>query len=69
MMDVQVRAAAICYVCKCSVDIHEPHAIIKFEYAHLDCADAYDARDLGGLDLPPYVEEQWPEDEDFGDPL
>ena len=42
-LDMQARAAAICCVCKCSVDVNAPHAIIKFEYAHLNCADAYDA--------------------------
>ncbi len=46
-MDMQVRPAAICCLCKCSIDIHAPHAIVKHDYAHLDCADAYDARDLG----------------------
>jgi hypothetical protein len=50
-MDMQVRAAAICCICKCSVDIHAPHAIVKHDYAHLDCADAYDAQDLGSIDL------------------
>lgn len=46
-MDVQVRTAAICWLCKCSIDLHEPHAIVKSDYAHLDCADAYDAREWG----------------------
>jgi hypothetical protein len=60
--------AAICVVCHCSVDTHEDHAIVRHEYAHLDCADAYDSRDLGGMDLPPYVEDQYPEqdEEDHG---
>lgn len=47
-MDMQVRPAAICCLCKCSIDIHAPHAIVKHDYAHLDCADAYDA------DVAPY---------------
>lgn len=51
-MLTRVRTAAICCVCKCSLDATQPHAIIKHDYAHLDCADAHDARDLGGIDLP-----------------
>jgi hypothetical protein len=35
--------AAICCVCKCSLDIHAPHAIVNHDYAHLDCADVYDS--------------------------
>lgn len=50
-MDAQVKAA-ICIVCKCSLDMSAPHAIVNHDYAHLDCADAHDARDLGSLDLP-----------------
>ena len=55
-MDMEVKSAAICCLCKCSVDLHEPYKIVKHDYAHVDCADAYDARDLGGMDLPPFAE-------------
>ncbi len=44
--------AAICCLCKCSLDIHAPHAIVKHDYAHLDCADAYDAGNLGAYYNP-----------------
>lgn len=54
-MLTKVTNAAICCVCKCSVDTHAPHAILHHEYAHLDCADEYDSRDLGGIDLPERV--------------
>jgi len=54
-MDMQSRTAALCFVCKCSVDAHAPHAIVNHQYAHLDCADAYDSRDLGSIDLPERV--------------
>ena len=60
-MDMHVKPAAICCLCKCSLDIHEPHAIVNFNYAHLDCADEYDSRDLGGIDLPERVG-SWQED-------
>jgi hypothetical protein len=53
--------AAICCVCKCSVDTSEPLAIIGSDYAHLDCADEYDSRDLGSIDLPERVG-SWQED-------
>lgn len=39
--------ASVCCVCGCAVDLHAPHAILKHDYAHLDCADVYDSRDLG----------------------
>lgn len=48
----QVKTAAICVICKCSVDTNEPYAIVKHDYAHQDCADAYDSRDLGGIEYP-----------------
>ena len=46
-MDMQVRPAAICGICKCSIDLSAPYAIVNHDYAHLDCADAYDAREWG----------------------
>lgn len=56
-MDMHVHAAAICVVCKCSVDVNAPHAILQHDYAHLDCADEFDSRDAGGQDLPPFADE------------
>lgn len=44
--------ASVCCVCGCAVDLHAPHAILKHDYAHLDCADVYDSRDLGALEPP-----------------
>jgi len=64
-MDIQVHLAAICCVCKCSLHWHEPHAIVNHDYAHLDCADAYDSQDIGGQDLPPYIEHGFDDDSDF----
>lgn len=49
MLD-RVRTADICFVCKCSLDTTAPHAIVNHEYAHLDCADTWDARDLGAVE-------------------
>jgi hypothetical protein len=48
----RVRPADICFVCKCTLDTTAPHAEINFRLAHLDCADIYDSRDLGGIELP-----------------
>lgn len=64
-MDMQVHAAAICIVCKCSVDVHAPHAILQHDYAHLDCADEYDSRDLGALPDPgDLMGSEWPDIDD-----
>lgn len=61
-MDMEVKAAAICGICKCSLDIHAPHAIVNHDYAHLDCADEYDSRDLGGLPDPgDLMGSEWPD--------
>ena len=46
------RKIAICCLCRCSLDQAAPHAIVNSEFAHLDCADAYDAHDLGALETP-----------------
>jgi len=56
-MDTHAKPAAICVLCKCSLDTHAPHAIVKHDYAHLDCADVYDSLDMGGMDLPPFEPE------------
>jgi hypothetical protein len=48
----QVKTAAICVLCRCGLDLNQPHAIVKHDYAHQDCADRYDARDLGSIDYP-----------------
>jgi len=47
-----VKTMAICVLCKCGLDTTRPHAIVKHDYAHPDCADRHDARDLGGIELP-----------------
>jgi len=64
----QVKTMAICVLCQCGLDTTRPHAIVNHDYAHEDCAARHDSRDLGGMDLPPYVEDQWPEqdEEDHG---
>lgn len=57
-MMTRARAADICFVCHCAVDTTAPYAMFgQTRIAHLDCADAYDARDLGSIERP----------EDFGD--
>jgi len=61
---MHANTVAICVLCKCALDTSRPHAIVKHDYAHQDCAERYDARDMGGLDLPPYVEDQWPEQDE-----
>lgn len=43
-MDAQVSTTVLCCVCKQFLDTLAPHAIVKSDYAHIDCADAYDAR-------------------------
>jgi len=55
------RKAVICCVCRCSLDETAPHAILNSEFAHLDCADAYDARDLGASETPELFGD-WKED-------
>jgi hypothetical protein len=42
--------AIICCVCLCSLDDTAPYAILDSDFAHLDCADAYDAQDLGAVE-------------------
>jgi len=51
MLD-RVRNSDICFVCKCALDASAPHAEINFRHAHLNCADIYDARDLGSIEVP-----------------
>jgi hypothetical protein len=51
-MDAQVKTAAICVLCKCGLDTTRPHAIVHHDYAHEDCAQRYDSRDLGAIELP-----------------
>jgi len=41
-----------CLLCNQPIDETAPVAIIKHVYVHLACADVYDARDLGAIDLP-----------------
>jgi len=42
----------ICSLCRQLLDVTAPHAIVNHDYAHLDCADEFDSRDLGSIDLP-----------------
>lgn len=64
-MDAQVSTFAVCVLCKEFLDTTQPHAIVKHDYAHLHCADEYDARDLGGLPDPgDLMGSEWPEDEE-----
>lgn len=54
-MDMEVRAAAICCICHCSVDIEGDYCIVDSQYAHRDCAIVHDSKDLGSIDLPDSV--------------
>lgn len=47
MDGIEVKPVAICVVCKCAIDLNAPYAIVKSDYAHLDCADAYDRCEWG----------------------
>jgi len=46
-MLLKVKTMAICVLCKCGLDLTQPHAIVKSDYAHLKCADEYDSREWG----------------------
>lgn len=41
-----------CSLCHQPLDVAAPHAIVNHDYAHLPCADEYDSRDLGAIELP-----------------
>ena len=72
-MDAQTSTAAICCVCKEFLDTLAPHAILKFDYAHIDCADAYDAQmsrflpdplDRDPMGSDPMEDQSYDEDDD-----
>jgi len=44
--------ATFCSLCRQPLDVTGPHAIVRSDYAHLDCADEHDSRDLGAIDMP-----------------
>ena len=46
-MDDQLKTIAVCCVCKDWLDLREPHAIVKSDYAHLKCADDFDSCEWG----------------------
>lgn len=54
-MDILAKPAAICGLCKCSVDIRGDFVIANHDYAHRDCALVHDSRDLGAVELPERV--------------
>lgn len=54
-MDVPVKAAAVCCLCRGFLDITAPHAIVNHDYAHLQCANEFDARAVHSMDAPERV--------------
>lgn len=67
-MDAQVSTVAVCSLCNGFLDTTQPHAIVKHDYAHLDCADAHDSKDLGGLPDPgDLMGSEWPDIDDEDD--
>lgn len=50
-MDMQLPNIVICGICREFLDTNNPHAMVNHDYAHLSCADEYDARDRGSPDL------------------
>jgi hypothetical protein len=44
--------AAVCTLCRQPLDVIGPHAIVNHDYAHLACADEFDSRDLGSIEVP-----------------
>jgi hypothetical protein len=46
-MDALAKTVVICALCRCPLDTREDHAVVRSDYAHLKCADEYDAREWG----------------------
>lgn len=46
-MDAQVSTVMVCVLCNDFLDTTQPHAIVKHDYAHLNCADEYDSHEWG----------------------
>lgn len=56
--------AAICLICGCSLDLSKKFKVINSHAVHEDCADIYDSRDLGSIDLPERISDWFGVEED-----
>ena len=57
-----------CGLCRQPLDVTKPHAIVNHNWAHLECADEYDSRDLGSIDLPDdFAVEDWEVEQELCD--